>query len=166
MSPTNTSSPSDDDRGHAGDPQQRASLQLLPARFLLTVEAVLYLALQQDSRPIRLVEAIPAKTFSPRHLEATFQHLVRLGVLKSVKGARGGYILGRSSELISLADLYSASAAKSVRQFRVADTPAHRAVNTVFGQIQSSWAADLAAISIQDLVDRALRSDQGTAAGS
>jgi Rrf2 family protein len=130
-------------------------LQLLPARFLLTVEAVLYLALQRDNRPIKLVEAIPAKSFSPRHLEATFQHLVRLGILNSIKGARGGYILGRPGKLISLADLYRASAGKSARQFRVADTPAHQTVSTMFGEIQSKWTADLTEISIQDLVDRA-----------
>jgi len=158
MSPNNTTSTSGGDQGHFQDPrQQRASLPLLPARFLLTVEAVLYLALQRDSRPIKLLEAIPAKSFSPRHLEATFQHLVRLGILKSIKGARGGYILGRPSQLISLADLHRASAGKSAREFHVAETLAHQTVTTAFEEIQYKWTADLAAISIQDLVDRTPR---------
>jgi Rrf2 family iron-sulfur cluster assembly transcriptional regulator len=134
--------------------QRQLPLPLLPTRFLLTVEVVLYLALNDKDRPVKLKEAISAKSFSPRHLEPTIQHLVRLGILKSIKGAKGGYVLGRPSEAISLANLYSASISRPARRFGVDETLPHQTVNLVLAEVQSKWTADLAKISIRDLVVR------------
>jgi DNA-binding IscR family transcriptional regulator len=79
---------------------------------------------------------------------------VRLGILKSIKGAKGGYVLGRPSEAISLANLYSASISRPARRFGVDETLPHQTVNLVLAEVQSKWTADLAKISIRDLVVR------------
>jgi Rrf2 family transcriptional regulator, iron-sulfur cluster assembly transcription factor len=140
--------------GYAMLQQKQSLLPLLPTRFLLTVEFVLYLALNGQYRPVKLKEAISAKSFSPRHLEPTIQHLVRLGILKSIKGSKGGYVLGHPSEAISLANLYSASIGRPAKRFGVDETLPHQIVNLVLAEVQSKWAADLAKISIRDLVVR------------
>jgi Rrf2 family transcriptional regulator, iron-sulfur cluster assembly transcription factor len=134
--------------------QKQSLLPLLPERFLLTVEVVLYLALNDKDRPVKLKEAISTKSFSPRHLEPTIQHLVRLGILKSIKGSKGGYVLGRPSEAISLANLYGASVGRPARRFGVDETLPHQIVDLVLTEVQSKWTADLAKISIQDLIVR------------
>jgi Rrf2 family transcriptional regulator, iron-sulfur cluster assembly transcription factor len=138
--------------GHAMLQQKQSLLPLLPTRFLLTVEVVLYLALKDQERPVKLKEAISTRSFSPRHLEPTIQHLVRLGILKSIKGSKGGYVLGRPSEAISLANLYSATIGRPARRFGVDETLPHQTVDQVLVEVQSKWTADLAKISIRDLV--------------
>jgi Rrf2 family protein len=154
MSPNNAPPRSSNYQGRVRDNQQQRPLTpLLPTKFLLTVEAVLYIALQSPDRPIKLIEAIPAKSFSARHLEATFQYLVRMGILQSIKGSKGGYTLGRPSEAISLIDLYNASAIRSAKQFDVAEGPTHQTVSSLLEYLQSRWAADLAQVSIRDLVN-------------
>ena len=49
----------------------------------------------------------------PRHLETLLQVLVRSGILKGVRGPRGGYELARERRRITLADIVRAASASA-----------------------------------------------------
>ena len=53
-----------------------------------------------QSKEITLRQGIPQ-----RYLEQVMQHLVRAGILKGVRGPRGGYLLARERRRISAGDI-------------------------------------------------------------
>ena len=45
---------------------------------------------------------------SEAHLSKVFQRLARAGLVKSVRGPKGGFVLGRGAEAVSLLEVYEA----------------------------------------------------------
>jgi Rrf2 family transcriptional regulator, iron-sulfur cluster assembly transcription factor len=84
-------------------------MPLLPRKGALAITAVIDVALQAQGHPI------PAKTLAarhglpPRHLEPMLQALVRDGILKGVRGPRGGYELARDRRRVTANDILRAA---------------------------------------------------------
>ena len=76
-------------------------MPLLPRKGVLAVAAVIDVAMQERGHPISAKTLAARHGLPPRHLEPVLQALVRCGILKGVRGPRGGYELGRDSELLS-----------------------------------------------------------------
>jgi Rrf2 family protein len=74
-------------------------------KMMYTIEAVLEIAKAGDSKPIRSKHIAKVHDIPERYLEQVMQRLVRAKILIGVRGPRGGYILGRSAEDISVADI-------------------------------------------------------------
>ncbi len=74
----------------------------------LAIHALAYLANQQDSKPISTGKVADAFGFSEAHLSKVFQRLNKSGFLKSVRGPRGGFILAKPPEAITLMEIYEA----------------------------------------------------------
>jgi Rrf2 family protein len=64
-------------------------------RSTLAVIAVLDIALRAAERPLSAKSLAERCNLAPRYLEPLLQSLVHAGVLKGVRGPRGGYLLGR-----------------------------------------------------------------------
>jgi Rrf2 family protein len=123
---------------------------------LLTIEAILRIALNDRGQPLRLADALPGYRIPARYLEVIFQRLVRDGILNSVQGAKGGYILAKRTELISLGDILTIlSAAQEPDGSSRPDLGQGRTGRAALDEIQSRWISDLAKISVSDLVNRA-----------
>jgi Rrf2 family iron-sulfur cluster assembly transcriptional regulator len=81
---------------------------LLPRTALLAIAVVVDVALQAERQPIS------AKTLAMRHgvaarfLESMLQSLAHDGILKSIRGPRGGYELGRDRNAVTLSDILRA----------------------------------------------------------
>lgn len=69
------------------------------------VRAMYQLALDGCERPVSLKSIAQAQGLSENYLEQLAGPLRKAGLVKSVRGARGGYMLGRPPEEITIADI-------------------------------------------------------------
>ena len=78
---------------------------LLSSRAISTLEAVLDIACNARPDPVRSSE-IAARIGRPqRHLERVMQQLAHEGILKGVRGPRGGYMLARERRRIPVGEI-------------------------------------------------------------
>ncbi|MGQ4274380.1 RrF2 family transcriptional regulator [Terrihabitans sp. B22-R8] len=84
-------------------------MNLLPRRSLLAIAAVVDIAYHARPAPIAAKALSARHSLPPRHLETLLQVLVRSGILKGVRGPRGGYELARERRRITLADIVRAA---------------------------------------------------------
>lgn len=82
---------------------------LLSRRSLLAVAAVVDIALHARPHPVAAKALAARHDLPPRHLETLLQALVRAGILKGVRGPRGGYELARERRRITVAEIVRAS---------------------------------------------------------
>lgn len=77
----------------------------LTRKCLLTIEAVLYIALHARPDPVQAKEIMQSQNIPQRYLEQAMQTLVRCGILRGMRGPKGGYVLARERRKISVADI-------------------------------------------------------------
>ena len=82
---------------------------LLSRRSLLAIAAVVDIALHARPTPVAAKSLAARHNLPPRHLETVLQALVRLGILKGVRGPRGGYELARERRRITAGDIVRAA---------------------------------------------------------
>lgn len=82
---------------------------LLSRRSLLAIAAVVDIALHARPYPVSSKLLAARHDLPPRHLETLLQALVRVGILKGVRGPRGGYELARERRRISAGDIVRAA---------------------------------------------------------
>lgn len=83
---------------------------LLSHRSLLAIAAVVDVALHARPTPVAAKSLAARHDLPPRHLETMLQDLVRAGVLKGVRGPRGGYELARERRRITAGEVVRAVA--------------------------------------------------------
>ncbi len=83
-------------------------MSLLPPKGLLAIAAVIDVALNARGQPVAAKALASRHRLPPRHLEPVLQALVRQGVLKGVRGPRGGYELAREPRRITAHDILRA----------------------------------------------------------
>ncbi len=76
-------------------------MNLLSRRSLLAIVAVLDVALHARPHPVAAKVLAMRHKLPPRHLETMLQALVRAGILKGMRGPRGGYELARERRRIT-----------------------------------------------------------------
>src|SRR5271154_6157183 len=67
----------------------------LSRKTLLALEAVIDIAFNARPEPVQAKEITARQGVPQRYLEQVMQQLVRAGILKGVRGPRGGYRLAR-----------------------------------------------------------------------
>ena len=72
------------------------------------ITALIDLALNSKEGHVSLISIAERNGISTQYLEHIFAALRRAGIIKSIKGAQGGYLLGDSSSNISVADIIEA----------------------------------------------------------
>ena len=73
------------------------------------VRLMLGLTLHQGDKPVLLREVARRQEISSRYLEQLILNLKTAGLVKSIRGAKGGFILGRPAEDITLLEIFKAS---------------------------------------------------------
>ena len=73
------------------------------------VTAMMDLALHAKLDCVSLVDVAERQTISLAYLEQLFRSLRKAGLVNSVRGAKGGYMLAKSAHDISLADILVAA---------------------------------------------------------
>jgi Rrf2 family protein len=84
-------------------------MALLPRKGVLAIAAVIDVALQANGHPISAKVLAAHHGLPPRHFEPVLQALVRDGILKGIRGPRGGYELARERRKVTANDILRAA---------------------------------------------------------
>ncbi|MEP6830846.1 MAG: Rrf2 family transcriptional regulator [Rhizomicrobium sp.] len=130
----------------------------LSRKTLLALEAVIDIAFNARPEPVQAKEITARQGVPQRYLEQVMQQLVRAGILKGVRGPRGGYRLARERRRISVGDIVRV--AESIEdgeeeKIRPRSELGLRIVAPLIQTLQDDIMAQLDAISVEDLCQRA-----------
>jgi Rrf2 family protein len=135
-------------------------MPLLSRKGILAIAAVIDVAVNSDLRPVSAKALAARHGLPPRHLEPVLQALVHEGILRGVRGPRGGYELGRGQDEITANEILRA--AGTVDDGNGTQLHGSPLVVTVvmpaLAQAERAFATTLGAINLDDLVKRAEKS--------
>ena len=130
---------------------------LLSRKGVLAIAAVIDVALHSRNRPVSAKTLAGRHGLPPRHLEPVLQALVNQGILRGVRGPRGGYELGREQRHISAEEILRA--AGMVADKTDPQLPGTALVRAVvlpaLAQAERAFAAALSDLRLDGLVRRA-----------
>ena len=141
-------------------------MSLLPRKGLLAIAAVIDVALHARGQPVAAKALASRHRLPPRHLEPVLQALVRQGVLKGVRGPRGGYELAREPRRITAHDILQAIGTNDAAPGNGAASRSALLADVVMpalAQAEGAFSGALGHINIEDLV-AAARHRQNNAA--
>jgi len=140
----------------------------LSRKTLLALEAVIDIAYQNGSGPVQAKEITARQGVPQRYLEQVMQQLVRAGILKGVRGPRGGYRLGRERKRISMGDVVRVAMSVDAdgEQFDGGSELGRLVVMPLIASLQDGVMAKLDEISIEDICVRARASGLDCGAGA
>jgi Rrf2 family iron-sulfur cluster assembly transcriptional regulator len=132
-------------------------MPLLPRKSILAITAVIDIALNARGRPVAAKALATRHSLPPRHLEPVLQALVRHGILKGVRGPRGGYELARERSRITADDIMrAAGTVDEVDGMPFADSLLlSKVVMPALGQAEHAFSRALACINVEDLAQSA-----------
>jgi Rrf2 family transcriptional regulator, iron-sulfur cluster assembly transcription factor len=132
-------------------------MPLLPRKSILAITAVIDIALNARGRPVAAKALATRHSLPPRHLEPVLQALVRHGILKGVRGPRGGYELARERSRITADDIMrAAGTVDEVNGVALADSLLlSNVVMPALGQAEHAFSQALARINVEDLAQSA-----------
>ncbi|MBP6011318.1 MAG: Rrf2 family transcriptional regulator [Alphaproteobacteria bacterium] len=130
----------------------------LSRKAILALEAVVDIASNSRPEPVQSKEITRRQGVPHRYLEQVMQALVRSGVLKGVRGPRGGYRLAKERRRISAGEIV-----RIVAELEIADEPplaqsspiGDLIVRPVVADVHDELMRRLDAISVEDLCRRA-----------
>lgn len=131
----------------------------LSKKMVYALEAVVDIAYNSGAEPAQSRDITKRQGIPQRYLEQVMQRLVRAGVLKGVRGPRGGYRLARERRRITVGQV-----ARVVNDADAAQDPlagddcselAKRVVRPVWRDLGEAMLKELDAITIEDLCQRA-----------
>ena len=130
----------------------------LSRKTLLALEAVIDIAFNARPEPVQAKEITARQGVPQRYLEQVMQQLVRAGILKGVRGPRGGYRLAKERRRISVGEIVRV--AESIEDENGEDLDprselGNRIVTPLIQSLQEEVMARLDAITIEDLCQRA-----------
>jgi Rrf2 family protein len=137
----------------------------LSRKTLLALEAVIDIAFNARPEPVQAKEITARQGVPQRYLEQVMQQLVRAGILKGVRGPRGGYRLARERRRISVGDVVRvAESIEDEEEKAEAHSDLGRRIVAPFvHSLQEELMTRLDSVSIEDLCQRAR--DHGMATG-
>lgn len=146
---------------------------MLSQRGHYALRALLVLAANVEAAPMRTPQIAKAAGLSPKFLEVILLELRKAGLLRSFRGCKGGFVLGRPAAEITFADIVAVtdgSLALSACARSVAHAPCKGCVGETACEIRSalSQAQDMMAAVLRsyDLAGAAARMQAaGTPAG-
>jgi len=136
----------------------------LSKKTLLALEAVVDVALNARPNPVQSREITRRQGIPQRYLEQVMQQLVHAGILKGVRGPRGGYRLARERRRITVGDVVEV-----VGQMESSDDPkmagpselGDKVIGPVWATVQEELMVRLNAITIDDLCQQAEQAGVG-----
>ena len=129
-------------------------------KLALALEAVVDIACQASAEPVQSQDIGDRMDLPRRYLEQVMQQLVRAGILKGVRGPRGGYRLARERRRISVADIVSVVEGLDLMD---GGPPASQSnlgqmvMNPFWQSIEEEFMGKLRSVTIEDLCAQADR---------
>ncbi|HEV1998899.1 MAG TPA: Rrf2 family transcriptional regulator [Xanthobacteraceae bacterium] len=129
----------------------------LSEKSLLAVAAVIDVAIHARGQPVAAKALAERHRLPPRHLEPVLQALVHAGILKGVRGPRGGYELARERRRISVAEVVRVAETAADEQTGALPSLVTRVVRPAVAQGEKAFETALAAVTIESLCREAER---------
>jgi Rrf2 family transcriptional regulator, iron-sulfur cluster assembly transcription factor len=128
-------------------------MSLLPRRSILAIAAVIDIAVHGRGRPVTAKALAQRHGLPARHLEPVLQALVRNGILRGIRGPRGGYELGRERSRITAEQIVrAAGASEEINGFSfVTSSVVSSIVMPALGRAEHALSDALAAITLEEL---------------
>lgn len=125
----------------------------LSRKSMLALEAVVDVAYNARPNPVQARDITERQGIPQRYLEQVMQQLVRAGVLKGVRGPRGGYTLARERRRVTVGDVVRVVSALEAEG---EDAPAGgelaaRVVGPLWEELQEDLMTRLDGITMEDL---------------
>ena len=130
----------------------------LSRKTLLALEAVIDIAFNARPEPVQAKEITARQGVPQRYLEQVMQQLVRAGILKGVRGPRGGYRLAKERRRISVGDIVRVAEAIEDAEnepARPMSDLGQRIVSPLVQSLQQELMQRLDGITIEDLCRQA-----------
>jgi Rrf2 family protein len=136
-------------------------MPLLPRKAVLAVAAVIDVAMQEHGKPIAAKTLAARHGLPPRHLEPVLQALVRCGILKGIRGPRGGYELARDRRRISVNDiLQAAGTVEESDEPESSSELVKRVVLPAVAAAEREFGVALSRINVEDLAHSAQTTEE------
>src|SRR5256714_14298900 len=129
----------------------------LSRKTLLALEAVIDIAFNARPEPVQAKEITARQGVPQRYLEQVMQQLVRAGILKGVRGPRGGYRLAKERRRISVGEIVRVAEAIEDAENESAKPTSNlgqRIVTPLIQSLQQELTQRLDSITIEDLCRR------------
>ncbi len=131
-------------------------MSLLSRKGLLAIAAVVDIALHSRVRPVSAKMLAARHALPPRHLEPVLQALVRDGILKGIRGPRGGYELARDRKKITADEiLRAAGTIEDSSEAASHSALLDQVVLPAMAHAERTFSSALGRISVEDLMRRA-----------
>ena len=130
----------------------------LSEKSLLAVAAVVDVALHARGQPVAAKALAERHGLPPRHLEPVLQALVHAGILKGVRGPRGGYELARERRRISVAEIVRIAEAANDETPQVVPPIVGKVIAPAVAEAEASFETALSGVTIDRLCQNAERS--------
>lgn len=130
----------------------------LTKKMLFALEAVVDIAYNARPDPVQSKEITRRQGIPQRYLEQVMQQLVHAGILKGVRGPRGGYMLARERRRVTVGEIIRVVAELESESDEMPGTGsplATQVVRPLWEQLCNDMWARLDAITIDDLCRRA-----------
>jgi Rrf2 family transcriptional regulator, iron-sulfur cluster assembly transcription factor len=137
-------------------------MTILPRKGLLAIAVVLDVALQTDGRPISAKTLATRHSLPPRHLESVLQSLVRVGILKGIRGPHGGYELARERRGVTANDILRAASTVHEAGEELNSELVAKLVLPALSVAEQEFGQALSRISLDDMVQHAALNGNGT----
>jgi Rrf2 family protein len=130
----------------------------LSKKTWLALEAVVDVAINARPNPVQSKEITKRQGIPQRYLEQVMQQLVHAGILKGVRGPRGGYRLARERRRISVGEVVRVVGAMESADDPVTSGPSdlgERVIAPLWEEVQTELMERLDKITVDDLCRRA-----------
>lgn len=128
-------------------------------KLVLALEAVTDIAYHGSAEPVQSQDIARRLALPRRYLEQVMQQLVRAGILRGVRGPRGGYRLARERRRISVADVVRVvrGIEEPISQDELGSSSAlgQRVVGPFWARTEQDLMNRLERVTIEDLCRRA-----------
>ena len=131
----------------------------LSTRGRYGVRALLDVALYSDGNPVLLKDIAKRQAISVQYLEQLISPVVKAGVLRSIRGARGGVALTKPPEEVKLSQVIqilegSIAPVKCVDDPKACSRSDFCAIRDVWEEMNRAMLQVLESTTLQDLVER------------
>ncbi|OSM06812.1 RrF2 family transcriptional regulator [Magnetofaba australis] len=132
-------------------------------KLLYAIEAVVDIAYNSGGEPVQIREVTSRQGVPQRYLEQVMQRLVKAGILKGIRGPRGGYLLARERAKITVGDIARVAmevgdGEESGLPSDVATGPIGQAViRPLWTEFQEQILVMMDEITVEELTTRAFR---------
>ena len=139
----------------------------LSTRSQYGTRALLDLALHNNEGPVLLRDIARRQEISPMYLEHLISPLVAAGIMRSMRGARGGVWLARPPKEIKLSEVIrllegSIAPVECVNDADYCSRSGSCVTREVWGELEKAMSEVLEATTLQDLAERHRSKEQST----